>query len=501
MRKQSSNSIALKLWSILAAFLVLSLAIFVLQSVNLTTIEKDAVEINLAGAQRMLSQKTSKDALDYYQSQNPDSLAQLNEGTARFELVLKGLKDGDAGLGLPGITDEHIRMELGKVEQGWKVLKPALLALTQSDSRAQQAVQEVRSVSRTLLQDMDHVVTLLEEESARKVARMKRVQLILFLLGIVLVAFSFVFGQQTVIRPTEQIQTIVHNVYTGNQELQERMGQAVQQLDMVAEAAGSSTGAANNISEAISEIAGELQNLTNRSERLLKETEASLKQTEYTTDQVELGAAALEESQKAATLLEGNILETGTALRDLLAKIQSINEFTTEIEAISDQTNLLALNATIEAARAGEHGRGFAVVAEEVRKLADDSIHASENISQLAKEIETAGRHTAEVMERSQSVIAEVSATNQSFGDVFTRIERITAAVMRTIGEVNDHVLEQTSSFQEISAATEEITASSHETATMTASSETAVYELQGVIKEVVDSNNRLVESIENDIG
>jgi methyl-accepting chemotaxis protein len=72
---------------------------------------------------------------------------------------------------------------------------------------------------------------------------------------------------------------------------------------------------------------------------------------------------------------------SASQVKELTRLSEPITDFIDLIKQISTQTNLLALNAAIEAARAGEHGRGFAVVAEEVRRLADSSATAAEDVA------------------------------------------------------------------------------------------------------------------------
>ena len=74
-------------------------------------------------------------------------------------------------------------------------------------------------------------------------------------------------------------------------------------------------------------------------------------------------------------------------VQELARLSEPITAFIDLIKQISSQTNLLALNAAIEAARAGEHGRGFAVVAEEVRRLADSSAAAAEDVAKTVQHI------------------------------------------------------------------------------------------------------------------
>jgi methyl-accepting chemotaxis protein len=196
------------------------------------------------------------------------------------------------------------------------------------------------------------------------------------------------------------------------------------------------------------------------------------------SDLVHQVVQAINQVNKVALTLQANMQALG-------AQAENIGGVMNVISDIADQTNLLALNAAIEAARAGEAGRGFAVVADEVRKLAEKTMSATQEVSSSIGAIQQSTRTNIEAVDSAVKSIMTATHLADSSGDALKEIVSLAAASSSVVTSIATAAEEQSATSEEINRSVEEINNVVGETSTGMIQASSAVQELSRMAQEL----------------
>ena len=224
-------------------------------------------------------------------------------------------------------------------------------------------------------------------------------------------------------------------------------------------------GNAHTESSKVNQIAAAAQEMTATIGEISNNAESAATASRASAQTADKGGAVM---QSAAATMEKIAAATSTVsdkMTSLARRSEEIGKVVNVIQEISEQTNLLALNAAIEAARAGEHGRGFAVVAGEVRRLAERTKTATEEIAGTIRNIQDETRETLNVMNDSRTAVETGLKETSHAHESLEAIIESSRQVEHQINLIATAATQQTSASSEISESAGQISQLSNETA------------------------------------
>lgn len=197
--------------------------------------------------------------------------------------------------------------------------------------------------------------------------------------------------------------------------------------------------------------------------------------------------------------------ETASVVGKLGEQSRQVESFLSIIKEIAEQTNLLALNAAIEAARAGTEGRGFAVVAEEVRKLADESQQAADQISTVVQDILHQTALTEEAIKQSNAEVILgleiINKTKLAFNSISEAIEVVAQRVQGAVDasqSIETGAVRQAEAMESMAAVIRETTKGMDGAASSSQEQAAAVEEITAATNVLARMSQDLMEAVAN---
>ncbi len=463
-------------------------------------------QVALAQRQSLLAERIVRSANKVLEG-GPDAVIaaeSFGKDTQRFARVLKGMLEGDNGLGITRVRGASAVASLNQISDLFAGISESVDEILESSPE----LFQVRAAANGIFKDSQNLLTetgaLARSFESTPISGIWStlvgiVFAALALLFLLLIFFSFIaqtrgrlaeegvrreekemqnqHNQEAILRLLDElgdladgdltIQTTVTEDFTG--AIADSINFTIDQLRSLVSTINET---AVQVSAAAQETQATAMHLAEASEHQAQEiagASAAINEMAVSIDQVSANAAesaavaerSVSIANKGAEVVQNTIhgmdtireqiQETSKRIKRLGESSQEIGDIVSLINDIADQTNILALNAAIQASMAGEAGRGFAVVADEVQRLAERASAATKQIEALVKTIQTDTNEAVISMEQTTSEVVRGARLAQDAGVALEEIENVSTNLADLIQNISNAARQQAASAGHIS--------------------------------------------------
>ncbi len=445
----------------------------------------------------------------------------LNRDTTLFNQVLKGLQDGDTGLGLSRLNGAGAVASLAQVIKLNTSAQQALSTVQKSAAQlaaVQDAERKISEGSSQLLTDAKTLYDSFGSLSLRRpfpslyIGVISGIAALLGIAGLLYTLYRdqrrrFEKSQEDSQRNQEAIMRLLNetgslaegdltvratvteditgaiadsinlaveelrNLVTTINETAVQVAAASQETQAtamhLAEAAEAQAQQINTASDKINEMAHSIDQVSRNSAESASVAQRSVQIAAK-------GADVVRQTIQGMDSIRDQIQETSKRIKRLGESSQEIGSIVELINDISEQTNILALNAAIQAASAGEAGRGFAVVADEVQRLAERASNATKRIETLVQTIQSDTNEAVSSMEQTTAEVVSGARLAEDAGLALGEIETVSTDLANLIQNISSAAQQQSTAATDITAtmnSIQEITSQTSQGANQTAES------------------------------
>ncbi len=420
--------------------------------------------INIAGRQRMLSQKMVKEALGYAATGNAVFQEKLKKTASLFQKSLDGLKSGNSDMNLMTATaDKEALQDIMTLSKAWLEFKKnvdlVINAKGVDDPALKQAIDYLAGNNLTLLKQANILTKRYEAISRGNIRTLQTLMVGMLVLGLSVFGLCIWIVQSGVVRPIDKVVKGVKELATGNlsvrltddykgelgslsaafNSMAENFQQLVQELKDEIQNLDNTSNQLKVIGDEVSEQAGHMERVADSVNISLEVVNENIQMVSHATDDLTTATTEIAQSVSQTAQITNSAQEKAEGTNEVIGRLRDgsdkIGNIIQVINTIAEQTNLLALNATIEAARAGEAGKGFAVVANEVKELAKQTGEATQEITSMIQNIQTDTREAVTSVEEITAIIGQI---NDLANTIASAAEEQTATVSEISNNVSD---------------------------------------------------------------